>query len=90
MGTVVEKFQYIEGTKQAIKKAIKNKGVDVSDTDTFRSYAEKIESIGGGGGGSDTFEAQLLLANVVNSGVLETEEEVVNETVAVLRNVTGE
>lgn len=56
MGTVVEKFQYIEGTKQAIKKAIKNKGVDVSDTDTFRSYAEKIESIGGGGGGSSVAE----------------------------------
>ena len=52
MGTVVEKFQYIEGTKQAIKKAIKGKGVEVSDTDTFRSYAEKIESIGGGGGSS--------------------------------------
>ena len=90
MGTVVEKYQYLEGTKQAIKKAIKGKGVEILDTDTFRSYAEKIESIGGGGGGSDTFEAQLLLANVVNSGVLETEEEVINETVAVLRNVTGE
>ena len=90
MGTVVEKYQYLEGTKEAIKKAIKNKGVEVLDTDTFRSYAEKIESIGGGGGGSDTFEAQLLLANVVNSGTLKTEEEVDTETVAVLRNVTGE
>ena len=89
MGTVVEKIQYINGTKEAIKKAIKGKGVEVSDTDTFRSYAEKIESIGGGGG-SDTFEAQLLLANVMNSGTLQTEEEIVNETVAVLKNVTGE
>ena len=44
----------------------------------------------GGGGGSDTFEAQLLLANVMNSGTLQTEEEIVNETVAVLKNVTGE
>ena len=90
MGTVVEKFQYIEGTKQAIKKAIKNKGVGVADTDTFRSYAEKIESIGGDGGGSDTFEAQLILDNVVNSGTLKTEEEVVNETVAVLKDILGE
>lgn len=90
MGTVVEKYQYLEGTKEAIKKAIKGKGVDVSDTDTFRSYAEKIQNIGGGGGGSDTFEAQLLLANVMNSGTLQTEEEIVNETVAVLKNVTGE
>lgn len=89
MGTVVEKIQYINGTKEAIKKAIKGKGVEILDTDTFRSYAEKIESIGGGSG-SDTFEAQLLLANVMNSGTLQTEEEIVNETVAVLKNVTGE
>ena len=52
MGTIVEKIQYINGTKEAIKKAIKGKGVEVLDTDTFRSYAEKIESIGGGGGSS--------------------------------------
>lgn len=56
MGTVVEKVQYIEVTKQAIKKAIKNKGVDVSDTDTFRSYAEKIKEIGSGSGGSSVAE----------------------------------
>ena len=56
MGTVVEKFQYIEGTKQAIKKALKSKGVDVSDTDTFRSYAEKIKEIGSGSGGSSVAE----------------------------------
>lgn len=48
MGTVVEKLQYLAGTKEQIKKAIKSKGVAVADTDTFRSYAEKIESIGGG------------------------------------------
>lgn len=54
MGTVVEKFQYIEGTKEAIKKAIKNKGVDVSDTDTFRSYADKIKEIGSGSGGGSS------------------------------------
>ena len=56
MGTVVEKYQYLEGTKQAIKKAIKNKGVDVSDTDTFRSYAEKIKEIGSGSGGNSVAE----------------------------------
>ena len=67
MGTVVEKYQYLEGTKQAIKKAIKGKGVDVSDTDTFRSYAEKIESIGGGGGGSSVAEYKFIkeIKNVV-------------------------
>lgn len=61
MGTVVEKVQYIEGTKQAIKKAIRNKGVDVSDTDTFRSYAEKIKEIGSGsGGGSSVAEYEYI------------------------------
>lgn len=61
MGTVVEKVQYIEGTKQAIKKAIKNKGVEVSDTDTFRSYAEKIKEIGSGsGGGSSVAEYEYI------------------------------
>lgn len=41
-------------------------------------------------GGSDTFEAQLILDNVVNSGTLKTEEEAVNETVAVLKDILGE
>lgn len=54
MGTIVEKIQYIDGTKQAIKKAIKGKGVEVLDTDTFRSYAEKIKEIGSGSGGGSS------------------------------------
>ena len=51
--------------------------------------AKEAEEMGSGGG-SDTFEAQLILDNVVNSGTLKTEEEVINETVAILKNVTGE
>jgi len=86
MGTVVEKIQYIAQTKDLIKKAIKSKGVTVDDKDTFRSYAEKIESIGGGGG-SDTFEAQLALENVVYSGAQKTEEQVVNEAVSILEKI---
>lgn len=49
MGTIAEKLTYLEGTKSAIKDAIIAKGVDVTDTDTFRSYAEKIKSIEAGG-----------------------------------------
>ena len=45
MGTVADKLEYLEGTKAAIKNSIINKGVSVSDSDTFRSYAEKINSI---------------------------------------------
>lgn len=45
MGTITDKLDYLEETKTAIKNAITAKGVSVSDTDTFRSYANKIDSI---------------------------------------------
>lgn len=57
MGTISEKLTYLEDTKVAIKNAIAAKGVDVSDSDSFRSYAEKIASIEGGGGNSDVEDA---------------------------------
>lgn len=49
MATINDKLTYIEGTKDAIKQAIIAKGVSVSDVDTFRSYANKIEAIQAGG-----------------------------------------
>lgn len=49
--TISDKLEYLEGTKSAIKDAIVAKGVAVEDTATFRSYAEKIGQISGGGGG---------------------------------------
>lgn len=45
MGTLKEKLEYIAETKEAIKDAIESKGVDVSSTATFRSYADNISSI---------------------------------------------
>lgn len=48
MGTTADKINYLNDTKAAIKEAIENKGVTVSDSDTFRSYAEKIGDIEGG------------------------------------------
>ena len=45
MGTTAEKLSYLNETKQAIKTAIQNKDVAVSDSDTFRSYADKITAI---------------------------------------------
>ena len=47
--TIADKLTYLSDTKDAIKQAITGKGVDVSDTDTFRSYADKISSIQTGG-----------------------------------------
>lgn len=54
MGTIAEKLAYLDSTKSQIALAIESKGVDVADSDTFRSYADKIRSIETGGGGSDT------------------------------------
>lgn len=42
---LVQKLNYLLDTKEAIKEAIINKDVKVTDTDTFRSYADKINSI---------------------------------------------
>lgn len=47
--TISDKLNYLSETKTAIKNAIIEKGIEVSDTDTFRSYAEKISSIPSGG-----------------------------------------
>jgi hypothetical protein len=44
-----DKLAKLNQTKIAIKNAIKEKGVSVTDSDTFSSYANKIKSISGGG-----------------------------------------
>ena len=50
MSTTADKLNYLISTKNAIKQAIIDKGVNVTDTDTFRSYATKIGEIQSGGG----------------------------------------
>ena len=42
---LVQKLNYLVDTKKLIKQAIINKNVEVSDADTFRSYADKINDI---------------------------------------------
>ena len=51
MGTLADKLQYLKDTKDAIMNAIIEKGVEITSSDTFRSYADKIKSIVAGGGG---------------------------------------
>lgn len=51
MGTISDKLNYLAQTKEAIMNAIIAKGVEVLSSDTFRSYADKIAQITGGGGG---------------------------------------
>ena len=60
MATINDKLTYLAGTKDAIKQAIINKGVSVSDSDTFRSYASKISSIQSGGGETAKIDATKL------------------------------
>lgn len=48
MGTVADKLNYLNETKEDIKNALINKGVTVNDNDTFRSYANKILDVQSG------------------------------------------
>ena len=43
-----DNLDYLNNTKQIIKQSIINKGQTISDTDTFRSYADKINNINTG------------------------------------------
>lgn len=54
MGTISDKLNYLAQTKEAIMNAIIAKGVEVLSSDTFRSYADKIAQITGGGGSKAT------------------------------------
>ena len=45
MGTINDKLEYLNQTKQDIKQAIINKGQNITEEDTFRSYADKINDI---------------------------------------------
>lgn len=49
MTSIGEILDYIKETKSLIKNAIITKGVAVSDSDTFRSYEQKIDDITTGG-----------------------------------------
>lgn len=45
METIIQNIQRLQETKEAIKQALTNRGVSVSNSDTFYSYAEKIAAI---------------------------------------------
>lgn len=59
MGSIADKLTYLQETKTAIKNAIIAKGVTVNDTDTFRSYADKVASIEGGTLKESTFTGYI-------------------------------
>lgn len=69
MGTTADKLNYAVETKRLIKEAIRSKGVSVVDSDTFRSYANKILSIEGLTSTANVanYSASVLSANTGNS-----------------------
>lgn len=64
--SLADKLNYLQDTKNRIKEAIKEKGVEVSDTDTFRSYADKISEIQSNGNLSDNFSTNWETSNSNN------------------------
>ena len=71
MGTTADKLGYLKGTKEAIRAAISAKGVSVSESDTFRSYANKISSIASGMqslGGGDISSTGTYLSILIPDG----------------------
>lgn len=71
MSTTADRLNYLENTKLAIKQALTDKGVTVSDSDTFRSYADKIDEIQSGGSGkSPIFTSIEKLDSTVDFSVL--------------------
>lgn len=61
MATIAENLQTIQNIKQDIKRAIENKGVDMTNT-PFTEYSTKIDEISSGGGtGGDTTNYSYLV-----------------------------
>lgn len=48
MSTIAEKLAYLKETKRLIKEKLIGKGVTITDDDSFRSYADKIDEITSG------------------------------------------
>lgn len=52
MATIEENLTLLKNTKSSIRQSIINKGVEVSDSDSFASYSSKIDEISTGGSGT--------------------------------------
>ena len=89
MGTINEKLNYLLQTKENIKQAIKEKGVEITDSDSFRSYAEKIGTIQAGGDeilidAPTAFVLPMASATLITSN--EADIRIVNATAEIKEN----
>lgn len=67
MSSIEDKLLYLQQTKSLIKDAIENKGQIISDTDTFRSYVDKINDIDTGNGEVKLFKSLDELTSSTNN-----------------------
>ena len=47
MGTTIQKLAYLAQTKTDIRESLQDKGSAVTESDTFRSYADFVTEVGG-------------------------------------------
>jgi hypothetical protein len=89
--STADKLNYLNETKEAIKTALVEKGVSVSDSDTFRSYADKIGEISSGGSGGSSTKYGLNLDNILGdvdeNGVLQAPTSKANLNFAGVTNI---
>lgn len=60
--TTLEGLEHIKETKELIKEALRNKGAEISDTDSFRSYVETINNTEFG---IDTSDATVVAGDIL-------------------------
>lgn len=61
---IEDKLRLLLNTKKSIKEALIDKGLIVDDSDTFRSYAEKINSISGN---NNLLSSQIISASTTHN-----------------------
>lgn len=61
---LIDNLNYLMETKTLIKNAIINKGENISDTDPFRSYVDKINNFSIG---IDTSDATATSADIIKN-----------------------
>lgn len=82
--TIADRLQYLQETKKQIKNAITEKGVSVADTDTFRSYADKIKSIQNSEGvSSEYFGDTIVYSDIANIGWISLIKKFTNSVITV-------
>ena len=81
--TTVDKLNQLLHTKELIKQALIDKGVEVSDTDSFESYVDKIQNMSGGVPKGFT-ELQYLEKTVQDNSYIDLLYKATKNTTAVL------